>query len=183
MRESDVDYERLDREMMERNAAALASDVLMSAVEVRPVVARRLLHAYDTRAVSLESAIDTGVESFVQQQFREDADINTIVRRFGLTQALPADVGAGVYGDFTGISDYESAVEMVAQAREAFMRLPAELRDRFGNDVGRLVAYADGIADGGVLQDDFFPPAEPVVEPVPAPAAPPAPSPAPPAPV
>lgn len=135
---------------------------------------------YDTARVSRETATDfTGVESMTQQQFAEEVDINTIMRRFGLTHVLPANLEAGVYGDFSGITDFESAVATVDRARSGFMALPAEIRDKFSNDPGRLIAYAQLLSDEQ-LDAEFAPraPGVPAVAvggsgaPAPGPAAP-----------
>lgn len=104
---------------------------------------------YDTDAVSAETAHDcnfdpdTGEElpSMTQQQFKEECDINEIVRRFGLTGQMPDDVRIPVSGDFTGISDFKQAMDAVVSAQEEFMRLPAELRERFRNDPQELIAF------------------------------------------
>jgi len=83
-------------------------------------------------------------ETIVQQHYAVDHDINTILRRFKVTGALPlgGNMSEPVYGDFTGIEDYESAVEKVRRAQEDFMRLPPELREKFGNNPGGLIEYA-----------------------------------------
>lgn len=88
---------------------------------------------------------DTGevLESMTQQQFRDEADINEIVRRFGLTGQLPDNLSMPVSGDFTGVSDFQSAMNLVLQAQEEFMKLPAPVRERFGNDPGKLMAFLD----------------------------------------
>lgn len=124
------------------------------------------LRGYDAKAVSLEESVRTGSESLVQQHFREEADINTIVRRFGMTGQMPSGVAGGVYGDFTGIEDYASAVERIERARDGFMTLPPEVRERFGNDPGRLVDLAQSLTE-----DEFGE----LVAPVPAPVVPVAP--------
>lgn len=103
------------------------------------VVAKREAEA---RAYSEEFEHPGGGEVITQQQFAEETDINVIVQRFGLTGVLPQQVTAGVYGDFSGISDYDSAVETIELVRERFMRLPAAMREKFGNDPGALVAFA-----------------------------------------
>lgn len=109
---------------------------------------------YDTAQVSRDTATQfVGVVSMAQEQFADEVDVNTIVRRFGLTQSLPANLEAGVYGDFSGITDFESAVEMVDRARQGFMGLPAELRDRFKNDPARLIAFAQSLADDEVEEE------------------------------
>lgn len=76
-----------------------------------------------------------------QQEFREECDINEIVRRFGLTGQLPEVVNIPVSGDFTGISDFQSAQNAVIKARDDFMALPAALRARFQNDPQQLLEF------------------------------------------
>lgn len=115
----------------------------------------RLLRAYDARAVSDATAVEPGTTSLVQQHQAEEADINTIVRRFGMTGQMPSGLGGGVYGDFTGVHDYESAVAAIERADQGFMSLPAELRARFGNDPARVIDYAQALPEDHDLQADF----------------------------
>lgn len=91
--------------------------------------------------------VDTGRETFTQQQFAEEVDINTIVRRFGLSRVMPSGPSGGVYGDFTGIHDYESAVAAVERARDGFLALPPDVREQFGNDPGQYLEYVDTLGD------------------------------------
>lgn len=86
--------------------------------------------------------VDTGTETTVQQHFKDEVDVNTIVRRFGATGQLPAFRPEGVYGDFTGIEDYDGAIERIERAHNAFMQLPASVREQFDNDPGRLIRAA-----------------------------------------
>lgn len=104
----------------------------------------RQLRKTDWSKVGDESGIDTGPESLVQQQFRTECDVNTIVRRFGMVGSEALVGPQGVYGDFTGISDYESAVEAVNRAQAGFMALPAVVRERFGNDPARFLDWSGG---------------------------------------
>lgn len=105
------------------------------------------------------TGVDASGPSLTQQQFAEETDINTIARRFGLTGELPAWRPEGVYGDFSGILDFESAVDRIARAREGFMRLPPEFRERFANDPGRLAREAAGLS-----QEEFNALVSPKVE-------------------
>lgn len=107
----------------------------------------RIPRAHDARTVALCCAVETGEESLVQQQFRDEVDVNTIVRRFGITQEAPAGLGAGVYGDFSGIHDFESAREVLARVQADFLRLRPEVREQFGNDPGRLLRETDGMSE------------------------------------
>lgn len=100
--------------------------------------------AYDGDQASLINGVDfTETVSLTQQQFAEDADINTIVRRFGLIGTLPESWSSPQSGDFSGISDFHEALNLVTSAQQSFMEVPAELRARFNNDPGRLLNFLD----------------------------------------
>lgn len=105
---------------------------------------------YDGNAVSRETGIVCDVESpednRTHQEFKEECDINTIVKRFGLTGELPDNPRAPVSGDFTGVNDYQTALNAVLEADAAFMELPAKVRAEFQNDPQRLMEF---IADEG----------------------------------
>lgn len=82
-------------------------------------------------------------ESKTQQSFKEECDINEIVRRFGLTGELPDDFRPPMVGDFTEVMDYKSALNAVIAADEAFMQMPGELRARFDNDPQKLLVFLE----------------------------------------
>ncbi|QXP08168.1 MAG: internal scaffolding protein [Arizlama microvirus] len=96
---------------------------------------------YDRDLASLESALECADASMTQQSFQEECDINTIVRRFGLTGQLPVGVRAPTFGDFTGVFDFQSALGAVRDAEQAFNRMPADVRSRFGNDPNAFVNF------------------------------------------
>lgn len=75
------------------------------------------------------------------QSQEEDANINNIVRNFGVTGKLPESVRVPSYGDFDGISDYREAIEVVREAERSFMAMPSELRDRLGNNPQRFLEF------------------------------------------
>lgn len=81
-------------------------------------------------------------ESMTQQADAQDADINVIMARYGITGQLPAVVEEGIYGDFTNVTSYGDALNKVRAADEAFQNLPAKIRDKFGNDPGKFVEFA-----------------------------------------
>lgn len=80
--------------------------------------------------------------SLTRQSEAADADINTIVRRFGLTGGMPPDHRPIMYGDFTGITDFQSAFAAVADAQERFAAMPADVRSRFDNDPQKFLVFA-----------------------------------------
>lgn len=79
-------------------------------------------------------------ESLAQQQFAEEADINVLVKRFGLDKgALPvAPLDPSFYGDFSDVPDLRTALERVREAENRFMDLPAALRAKFDNSAAKL---------------------------------------------
>lgn len=82
--------------------------------------------------------------SLAIQSQKDEADINTIVRNFGVTARMPFTGRLPQYGDFSGVDDYRSAIEAVRAAEAAFGQVPSEIRARFDNDPA---AFADFCAD------------------------------------
>lgn len=101
----------------------------------------RTPYNYDTNKVSDETGLECLDASKAVQSQKEEADINTIVRRFGLTGQLPQNARMPEYGDFTGITDYQSALNAVMAADDTFMQMPADVRVRFGNDPEKFVQF------------------------------------------
>lgn len=98
-------------------------------------------NVYDTDEVSKQTAFEVIGESMAQQSQKDEADINTIVKRFGLTGELPKNVRMPTYGDFTDVTDYRTALEAVRAANEAFMRMPPHVRKRFDNSPELFVQF------------------------------------------
>lgn len=97
---------------------------------------------YDRAAVSDATGLDCSEsEDMTKQEFREEVDINTLVRRFHLSGELPQGVRMPEYGDFIGVDSYHDAANAIAQANESFAAMPAEIRERFGNDPEAFVEF------------------------------------------
>lgn len=96
---------------------------------------------YDVDKASAESALLCEDKSLTVQSEAEDADINTIVKRFGLTGELPQNVRVPLPEDFVQTSDYHTALNQLIAADEAFMQFPAEVRARFKHDPAELIAF------------------------------------------
>lgn len=80
-------------------------------------------------------------DSLTQQQFKEEADINTIVNRFLKTGVLPTPTSFPQYVDFEGVFDYQSAMNLVRAADESFMRMDAKVRARFNNSPQEFLEF------------------------------------------
>jgi len=93
----------------------------------------RSAYNYDMDLASDKSGLKCDDASLTQQQFKEDSDINTIVDRFMKSGVMPNPVNMPQYVDYEGIFDFQSAMNVVRQADESFMRLDAKVRARFNN--------------------------------------------------
>jgi phage internal scaffolding protein len=98
---------------------------------------------YDRDSASVESGLVCEDESLAIQSAAEEADINTIVRRFGLTGQLPAQVAMPRYGDFSGLPDFHAAMNLVRTTQEEFLRVPADIRAKFGNDPQAFMEFIE----------------------------------------
>ena len=119
---------------------------------------------YDRDVVSLETGLMCEDESLAIQSAKEESDINTIVRKFGLTGELPSDLKMPQSGDFTDVPDFHTAMNMVRSAQEEFLRVPAEIRARFNNDPQRLMSFLEDGSNADEARKLGF-----LADPVPAP--------------
>lgn len=96
---------------------------------------------YDMAAASLESGLSCEDDSLAIQSERDSCDINVIVERFLKTGQMPDNVRVPQSGDFTSVTDYQSALNAVIEADDAFMELPPAVRARFENDPQKLMDF------------------------------------------
>lgn len=111
---------------------------------------------HDTNFESDRTALYCDDESLTKQEFKEDADINTIIARFTRTGEPPPMALPEHFMDITGKQTYEQISERLAEANAAFYTLPAATRSQFLNDPTR---WADEVmkrlnkADGDGLKE------------------------------
>lgn len=80
--------------------------------------------------------------SMTDQQWKDDCDVNYIMARYIKTGHLThLQKKPGMYADLTAITDLVGAYQDIAQAEEAFSKLPSRLRNKFDNDPVKLVEY------------------------------------------
>lgn len=79
--------------------------------------------------------------SLAQQHFKQSTDINNIMAKVRKGKATLPDPGQLIVGDFTNTPDLHEIMAKTNQVKEAFMRLPAEVRNRFRNDPQRFIDY------------------------------------------
>lgn len=101
----------------------------------------RSAYNYDMNKASNDAGLKCADPTLTQQQYKDEADINTIIKRFNITGQLPTNIRMPTYQDFEGVFDYHSALNAVAQANEAFDRMPADVRSRFNNNPADFVDF------------------------------------------
>jgi len=99
-------------------------------------------------APPVSKGLDTGNETLVQQQFKDQADINQVITRFKRTGQLHSTPGVlgqkrepsfGIYS----YNDYQDAYLNMQKIRQDFLALPPKLRQRFDNNPANVVAFVD----------------------------------------
>lgn len=100
----------------------------------------RTPYNYDRNKASDDAGLNCPEPSLTKQAFAEEADINYIVKQFGLTGQLP-QVQAPVYADYDQVFDFQTAQNAIRTATENFMELPAATRAKFHNDPQELLEY------------------------------------------
>lgn len=107
----------------------------------------RTPYNYDRDAASNESGLACEEPSLAQQHFKDECDINNILRQFNITGLLPEQPLSPRYGDFTGIGDYHTALNRVIAAQDEFDSLPAQIRAKFDNDPANLIEFLNDDAN------------------------------------
>lgn len=76
-----------------------------------------------------------------EQAHKNACDVNLILKRYKQTGQLPP-TKQGQYVDVSRIGDFQHSMNIVAQGKNAFEKLPAEVRKKFKNDP---VAYVEAM--------------------------------------
>lgn len=123
--------------------------------------------------------------SLTQQQYKDECDINVIMKRYSTTGLLPlGTTKTEVYDDFSQAGDYLEAMLILKNAQDQFNELEANVRLRFHNDPAEFLEFVhnpDNLEEArklGMLTAQAPPPPQPAptgTVPVTAPPAQPAP--------
>jgi len=85
------------------------------------------------------------------QSEKENCDINVIVERFEKTGVLPSMTSSPFYGDFSVPFDFQEAQQILINAENAFMQLPAKVRREFDNNPAKFLAFVDDPSNADAL--------------------------------
>ncbi|QGH72843.1 MAG: scaffold protein [Microviridae sp. ctjyu33] len=84
--------------------------------------------------------------SLTRQEFKKECDINQIMKKFKKVMGVDYlskfnSLTGGQFGDFSEVSDYQTALNVVKQSEAMFMALPAIVRKRFDNDTAKFLDF------------------------------------------
>lgn len=82
--------------------------------------------------------------SMTKQEFVRETDINNVIKSYsqtGMVNHINAKAAQGAYQDLPDAFDFQESLHIIKQAEEAFMTLPAKVRDRFGQDPAEFLAF------------------------------------------
>lgn len=81
--------------------------------------------------------------SKTQQQFKDQVDVNKIIQKYKKTgdKSFLESSKLGVYSDTTMFKDYQSSLNKVIDANNAFGALSSDIRLKFNNDPQQLITY------------------------------------------
>lgn len=108
------------------------------------------VRGYDSselRERSLRTALVCDDPSLTVQSGKDEADINVILKRFGVTGMLPQNVRPPTFADFDDVFDFQSAMNAIIEAEKSFMTMPADVRMRFGNNPAEFVKFCSDEAN------------------------------------
>lgn len=80
----------------------------------------------------------------VKQNFKDECDINKIVKSYSVTGQythIRANATQGAYRDLPDNMDFQEAIHTVEAGKAAFATLPSHVRDRFQNDPFNFLAF------------------------------------------
>lgn len=107
--------------------------------------------------------------SHTRQEFAEECDINTIMKRYQATGVVShVDPRQPFYLPEGPVPDLMTALQVMKDAETAFMSLPAEVRREFDNDAMKFVEFASDKENLDQMREwGLAPPAPAPAEPVP----------------
>lgn len=113
---------------------------------------------HDTNAESDRTGLACNDGTLTQQHMEAEANINTIVRNFGVTGQLPQIPLPPSLEEFADIFDFQTAMNIQAAAKASFMMLAPEIREAFYNDPHNFVSQVDAMlteTDKAVLENNL----------------------------
>ncbi len=117
--------------------------------------------------------------SRTKQSFRDEVNINSIIRRFernGMVTHL--NKTAPFFGDVSGITGYQDAMNKVIEAKQLFMKMSPDVREKFKNNPENMIQYLSDDKNKeeaiklGIIKKPIEPPKPQTPKPTPTPTPP-----------
>jgi phage internal scaffolding protein len=94
----------------------------------------------DNPAICLDCS---DLPSLTRQEFADDCDINNLMAKYEKTGVINHfNSGTPQFVDYSALPDLQNSLTVLADARAAFMQLPAHIRRDFDNDPVEFVNFA-----------------------------------------
>ena len=111
--------------------------------------------------------------SKTQQHFKDNCDINSIIKKHSRTGCLPLNNKQPMYGDFSNLETLHDLKNKLIQINNEFMALPSDIRDKFDHDPQNLQEWLsdaqntnEAVQLGLLPKECFIEPEKPVNQPV-----------------
>lgn len=99
---------------------------------------------FDNMVLDPKTQKKVPMPSMARQEFRDQCDINNILKQFkrtGIISHISAQQAQGSYEDLPDPMEYQDALNAVLIAQESFATLPSKVRNRFENDPQAFLAF------------------------------------------
>lgn len=93
------------------------------------------------RAVSALVARKVVGDDRTKQSFKDECDINVLVKRFAKTGVIMQRTTVPLRGDFTDVMDFRGMQDALNAARASFMSLSSDVRERFGHNPEKFIKW------------------------------------------
>lgn len=111
--------------------------------------------------------VDEDGRSMTRQEFTDECDVNKLMERYQKVGVwpLPMPNAEPRYLDVSAVPDFAAAMQMMIDAENAFMTLPAITRREFDNDPTRFVEFAQNSENLPKMREWGLAPPEAVADP------------------
>lgn len=83
-------------------------------------------------------------KSRTKQSFKDEVNINSIIKKYRKTGLIKhVNANPGRYEDVSDVRNFHEAQNIIAEGKQMFNALPANVRERFQNDPGQLISFLD----------------------------------------
>lgn len=93
--------------------------------------------------------VRSGRPSRVQQSFKSECDINNVMAKYRRTGYInfSRDISEGKYLDLSSVGDFQTSMNKVIAAQNAFESLPSQIRNYFRNDPAEFLEFVGNPAN------------------------------------